>query len=285
MAYREDDIDPVQVGIRVAKWVAVFVIGLILVFGTFYTVKSGEEGVLLTFGKAAPEGIPPGLHVKFPMVQKVIKFDVKTQKYEADAAAASSDLQVVSTKIAVNYHLTPGTTPTLFKDIGASYEDRVIQPSVQEVVKSTTAKFSAEDLITRREDVKLQLQSALYERLITRSIVVEDISITNFDFSESFNQAIEQKVTAEQLKLKAERDLERIRIEAEQVSAKAEGEANAIVWKAKAETEQIRLIQDQLSESPQYIEWLKWSKWNGVLPMVMGGNGFTPLISIPTSKE
>ena len=269
--------EPVEIAVDTAKAVfkkvVIGVIVLILFFSSFYQISSGEEGVLLTFSKADPMAKAPGLHFKWPLLQRVIKFDMTTQKYETDASAASHDLQDVHTKVAVNYHLQPGKTPDIFSIIGVYYSDNIIQPSVQEVVKSVTAQYTAEELITKRAEVKEKINTVLKARLSPRNIVVEDLSITNFEFSEAFSHAIESKVTAEQLKLKAERDLERIRVEAEQVVAQAEGDS-----------QQIRLIQDQLAHSPQYIEWLKWSKWDGRLPTVMGG---TPLISVPvpTAQE
>jgi regulator of protease activity HflC (stomatin/prohibitin superfamily) len=255
---------------------------LIIIFGSFYTIESGQEGVLLTFSRAEIVAKDPGLHVKVPLVQKIVKFDVKTQKYEADATAASHDLQDVHAKVAVNYHLVPGATPKLFAELGAHYEDRIIQPNVQEVVKGVTAQYSAEELITKRSEVKNAITVQLKDRLTARDIVVEDISITNFEFSESFSNAIEQKVTAEQLKLKAERDLERIKIEAEQQAAQARGQRDAQIALAQGEQESIRLIQQELTRSPQYIEWLKATKWDGRLPMVTGGA--TPMITLSESQ-
>jgi len=243
----------------------VVVVVLILLFTSIVIVGAGQRGVLLTFGKPGELALTEGLHFKIPFAQKVIKIDVKTQKYEADSSAASRDLQVVSTKIAVNYHLVPELTPELYKTIGVTYQDRVIQPAVQEVVKATTAQFTAEELITKRADVKDKIKELLQERLIQRGIIVEEISITNFDFSESFNSAIEEKVTAEQLKLKAARDLERIIIEKEQIITQAEAEAQSLkLQKMEITPDLIKLRQIEVQRTA--IE-----KWNGVLPQVTGG--------------
>jgi len=236
-----------------------------LLFASIYIISAGERGVLLTFGKPSMEAQGEGLHFKIPLVQSIKKMDVKTQKYESDSSAASKDLQVVSTKIAVNYHLVPANVPILYSEIGKDYQDRVIQPMVQEVVKASTAQFTAEELITRRPEVKEKIKELLKERLMERDIIVEDISITNFDFSESFNAAIESKVTAEQLKLKAERDLERIKIEAAQE-----------IESAKAEAESLRLQKQQIT--PDLIKLreieaqiLAIEKWDGIMPQVTGG--------------
>lgn len=238
------------------------VIILILIFGSFYTISAGERGVLLTFGKPSPVVISEGLHFKIPIAQKVIKMEVRSIKYEADASAASKDLQIVSAKIATNYHLIPESVPEIYSTLGLSYAERIIQPMEQEIVKATTAKFTAEELITKREEVRQEIKNLFTERLRQRGIVVEEISITNFDFSGSFNAAIESKVTAEQLKLKADRDLERIRVEAEQRITQAKAEAEAIKIQAQAITSQ---------GGKDYVQLQAINKWNGQLPGVTGG--------------
>lgn len=260
-------------------WIVLFAfLGLVMVFGGFYTIDSGEKGVLLTFGKASPVPSGEGLHFKIPIVQQVVKFDVRTQKVGADASAASKDLQTVKAQVAVNYHLVADEVVNVYSSLGTGFDERVIQPSVQEVVKAVTARFTAEELITKRPVVKEEILLLLKERLQSRNIIVEDISITNFDFSESFNVAIEQKVTAEQLKLKAVNDLERIKIEAEQAQASAIGEKLASIARAEGQAQSIMIVDQQLKNSPQYVEWFKVDKWDGHLPMVTGGA--TPLISI-----
>jgi len=247
----------------ILAFVILFIV-LPAIFSAAYTIKAGERGVLLTFDKPSPDAVGEGLHFKFPFAQKIVEIDVKTQKYVAEASSSSQDLQIVSTSIAVNYHLTPSTVPKLYQEIGLSYEDRIIQPAVQEVVKAVTARYTAEELITRRADVKNDIHSELRERLQIRGMVVEDISITNFDFSESFNDAIESKVTAEQLKLKAETDLERVELEALAIRLQVQ-EINAeFIEFKRLENEKFALEQ-----------------WNGILPQVTGGA--TPFVSIDTS--
>jgi regulator of protease activity HflC (stomatin/prohibitin superfamily) len=253
---------------------AIAIIGLIVLFGSFYIVGAGERGVLLTWGKPADYAIGEGLHFKIPMVQEVIIIDVKTHKYEADASAASKDLQIVSTKIAVNYRVVPETVPELYRTVGLAYEDRVIQPAVQEVVKATTAQFTAEELITRRSEVKDNIKLLLRERLSDRGISVEDISITNFDFSSSFNSAIEAKVTAEQEALAARNKLEQVKYEAEQRVARAEAEAQAITLQAQS-------INSQGGKDYVTLKWIE--KWDGKVSLIGSGSGVTPILDMRTA--
>ncbi|MDP3043445.1 MAG: prohibitin family protein [bacterium] len=245
---------------------AVFV-SVIIIFGSMGTIGAGERGILLQFGAVKDRVFDEGLYFKIPFVQQVVKIDVKMQKDEVPASASSKDLQIVTSKIAINYHLSPDKVNNIWQDVGKDYNSRIISPSIQEAVKAVTARFTAEELIIKREDVKEQIKINLAERLIKNNIIVDEINITAFDFSQSFNEAIEAKVTAEQLKLKAERDLERIKIEADQKVVEAEGKAKAIKTEAQA-----------LMSNPQVVE-LRWiEKWDGKVPAYWGSA--SPFIGI-----
>ena len=240
------------------KGLIVFVAILILA-SSIGTIGAGQRGVLLQFGAVQDRVLGEGLYFIIPFIQTVEKIDVRIQKDEVPASASSKDLQIVTSKIAINYHLDPSMVNVVWQDIGKDYNSRIIAPSIQEAVKATTANFTAEELIIKREDVKDQIKANLLDRLALNHIVVDELNITAFDFSESFNQAIEAKVTAEQLKLKSERDLERIRIEAEQKVVEAEGKAKAIRTEAQA-----------LSANAKVVE-LRWiEKWNGEVPEYWG---------------
>lgn len=251
---------------------AAFVIGLLVViFGSVYIVSAGERGVVLSWGRVQEIPSTEGLHFKVPIKDEVVKIDIKTQKYEAPASAASRDLQIVSTNIAVNFHLEGSKTPELYKTVGLSYGDRLIQPAVQEVVKASTAQYNAEELITRRPEVKDLIKQGLIERLGSRGIVIEEVSLTDFDFSDSFNAAIEAKVTAEQNALAEKNRLAEIEYRAQQRVTQAEGEASAI----KAQAEAIRA-----QGGSEYVQ-LQWiEKWNGQMPNIVLGDGAKPLINL-----
>lgn len=262
----------------------VAILVLFIIFGTIYTIPAGYRGVVLTFGKPSMDAKGEGLGFKIPLMQKIVKMDVKTQKYESDASAASRDLQVVTAVIAVNYHIVPEMTPDIYKNIGLAYNERITQPTVQEVVKASTAQFTAEELITRRPEVKQMIKDLLVERLQTRGIVVEDINIVNFDFSKSFNDAIEAKVTAEQNALQAKNKLEQIKYEAEQTVAKAQAEAEALRLKKQSITpELVQLSQIEVQSKALDVQREAITKWNGMLPQVTGNN--IPFIGIDLTPE
>lgn len=207
---------------------AVFLVVLILgPFRPWVIVPAGHRGVVLQLG-AVSGTLGEGFHFILPVIQKVVQVNVQIQKSETNAAAASKDLQTISSKIALNYHVDPETVSRIFQQIGLAYESKVIDPAVQEAVKAITAKYTAEELITKRQQVALEIQELLTNRLRKSNIVVDAFSIVNFEFSQEFNKAIEAKQTAEQLALKAQRDLQRVKIEAEQKITQAKAEAEAL---------------------------------------------------------
>ena len=244
---------------KIVSRTAIWLVVIIILFGSFGTIGAGERGVLLQFGAVKDKIFGEGLYFKIPVVHEVVKIDVKIKKDEVDASASSKDLQIVTSRIALNYHLAPDSVNKIWQEIGKDYNVRIIAPSIQEAVKAVTAKFTAEELITKREEVKEKIKANLAERLLEHAIMVDEFNIIDFYFSEAFNVAIEAKVTAEQLKLKAERDLERIKIEKEQKITEAEGKAQAIRIEAQA-----------LTSNPKVVE-LRWiEKWDGEVPTYWG---------------
>jgi regulator of protease activity HflC (stomatin/prohibitin superfamily) len=215
-------------GIVITGGVLIGLILLILIVNPFYMVSAGERAIVLEFGKPQPLAVAEGLHLRIPIYQTIVKMDTRTQKYEAELSAASKDLQTVSTKIAINYRVNPESVVELYKTVGIDYASKIIQPIEQEANKAMTARYTAEELITKREEVRDGMKALLVERLIARGIKVEELSIVNFDFSASFNSAIEAKVTAEQQALKAQRDLERVKFESQQQLAVKEAEAQGL---------------------------------------------------------
>ncbi len=238
---------------------------VILVSSSVVIVGPGQRGVVLNFGAVSPNVWEEGLHFKIPVYQNVVRMDVRVQKETTEAAAASKDLQDIHSTIAVNYNVIPDKAGWVFQNIGAGYRERVIDPVTQEVVKATSAKYTAVELITNREKVRSEIKEMLKERLLEYNISVVDVSIVNFAFSKQFTQAIENKQTAEQMALKAQRDLERVKIEAQQKIAQAQAEAEALRLQKQNITPE--LVELRRIEAMQ--EAIR--KWNGVMPSVTGG--------------
>ena len=207
--------------------------------------------------------------------------EVRTLLYVKGTSAASKDLQTVTTEITVNYAPDPNSINILYKEVGLNYQNRIIAPAVEEVVKQVTANYNAEELITKRSQVKNDIEFEITKRLNIFNIQTQVISITDFQFSDLFSRAIESKVEAEQKAQKAENDLIRIEVEARQAEAQAIGIAKANIAQAEGEAEAIRVINAALASNPEYLDWLKTQAWDGRLPLVVGQGG-TPFIQIPT---
>ena len=280
------------------------IIVAILIVSSVKIVDAGNRGVLLSFGAVdVSRSLNEGIHFVVPVRDNVVQMEVRTQRITEDAAAASGDLQDVRTQVALNYHLDPDNSQNVYKSLGLDYANRVIVPAIQESVKQVTARFNAEELITQRESVKNEIEQQIRTRLAPYNMVVDAISITEFEFSADFVRAVEAKVAAQQRALQAQNELRRIEIEAQQAEARAVGEQQANiaraegvrqanVLQAQGEAQAITTIDEQLRQSPSYLEWLKSQKWDGQLPLVVGGagsggsgSGVTPFIEIPTSRN
>ena len=268
----------------VALGIVILIIIGVVVTASVKIVDSGHRGVLLHWN-AVDLTNPPldeGLHFVVPFQDDVVNIEVRTLKYASEARSASKDLQTVETTVTVNYHPDKEAIHRLYKNLGLDYENRVIQPAIEETVKQVTANYNAEELITKRPLVKDDIEFSIRERLNQFDVVTEVISITDFEFSPLFSRAIESKVEAEQKALQAENDLRRIEVEARQREANAIGLANANIAEAKGEAEAIAIINQALAQNPNYLEWLKTQAWDGKLPLVVG-NGGTPFIQIPVT--
>ena len=244
-------------GSRVSSTIAV-ILGIViilggLIFSMFTTVPAGQRGVVIRFGAVTGRILDEGLQTKVPFFDSVVKMSVQTQKYEANATSASGDLQDVNTTIALNWHLDPSMAADIYKNVGMDFIERLAAPAIQETVKQVTAKYIAEDLILKRDEVKNAITANLSERLLSRGIVIETVSITNFRFSDTFTAAIEAKVSAEQAVLEARNKLERVKVEAQQREEEARGEANARIAKAEGEAEYIRIVTDAQIAANQAI--------------------------------
>ncbi len=290
---------PIIVGVLVIAVVAATVFG-----GVYVTVPAGYRGVVLTWGK--PTGIfDEGLHFKMPITQTVVMMTVQIQKAESSEATASKDLQQVTTTVAVNYKLDPSKVMEIYRTLRHDYADKVIKPNIEESLKATTALFTAEELITKRADLKATFDDILDERLRVFGIDLLAVAFTDFQFSLSFNDAIEAKVTAEQSALEAKNKLEQIRYEAQQqiiqaeaeknaTIARAEGEAEALLIASRAEAqamlieanataEAIQFITSQMN--PEYAQYKWLEEWDGRLPLYIGGEGEGILIDLSSLQE
>jgi len=252
--------------------IILIVIGSVVVSGSFYTVRAGEKALVFTWGKITSV-TSEGLHFKIPVMQTVSKVDIRTQKAEAPAAAASKNMQTVSTVVTLNYHLDQDKLDVLYSKVGLDVENKIIAARIQETVKAVVARYTAEELLTLREQLKNEISESLTRQLLEYNIVVDagGVQITNFDFARSFNEAIEDKQVAEQKALTAKNNLERVKVEADQKIAQARGEAESIRIQAEA-------IRAQGGK--EYVNLKAIEKWDGKLPVYTGGNNPLPFLEI-----
>jgi len=271
-----DEFNEITQGLKKIPKLYVFIgiaIVALFVFRPWVQVGPGTRGVVLNFGAVQKNVLNEGLHFLIPVMQKAAIVNVQIQKATTETVAASSDLQDVTSTLALNYHVLPDMANVVYQTIGIEFKDRVIDPAILEVVKAVSARYTAEELITKRPLVSEEMRQALTERLKIHNIVVDAFSIVAFSFSKVFTEAIESKQTAEQLALKAKRDLDRISVEAEQTITAAKAEAEALrLQKANISGDLIELR--RIEANLKAIE-----KWNGVLPQVTG-NGGVPLIGL-----
>lgn len=221
-------------------------------------INAGERGVLMQFGQVQEIVLGEGIHIIFPIINTVKKISVKIQKQEISAEASAKDLQAVFTDVALNWHIIPEETNIVFQNIGDEQDIivKIINPAIQEVLKAVIAKYTAEEIVTKREEVKAGVDNTLTTRLHEYHIVVDDISLVHVNFSNQFNQAVEAKQIAEQ-------DAKR----ADFIALKAAKEAAAKVNLAQGEAEANKLLRETLSDDileRQFVE-----KWDGKLPLIM----------------
>lgn len=237
----------------------VLVLGIILMFGCIRTIKSGQVGIRVQFGKVVDTEMNEGINFKMPLVEKIVKINIQVQKVELKTGGASKDLQDVNTTIAVNYRVDGKKATSLYKNVGKKYEEIVLQPAIQESIKAVTSQYTAEELITNRSEVSKKCMETLDNKVKSYGLIIDNFNIIGFNFSAEFNKAIEEKQVAEQKVLTAKQELEKEKIEAEKKLVKAEAEKKANELLNQTLTDEV-LMQ-------QFIE-----KWNGELPKVTDGN-------------
>ena len=249
---------------RIVIPIVIVVILCVVAFNAFVVVDAGHTGVVVTMGKVNEGVLQEGIHLKIPFIQSVVKIDNRIQKLEVTTEAFSKDLQSVDTTLAINYRVDTAKSYSIYKNIGANYESVLVTPAVNEVLKAITATYTAEETVTNRALISDGLVTGLNEKLNSIGLYVTDVNIIDFDFSEAFITAIEEKQVAQQQLLKAE-------TEKKTAITNAEAEAEAAKVRADGEAEANNTISKSLTS--EVLENKKIEKWNGELPRVTGDGG------------
>jgi prohibitin 2 len=274
----------IQNKLKILAGIVTFVVIIVIMSESVVIIQAGHRGVVLYLGAVENRVLGEGMHFIIPFAEQVIQMEVRTLKYQAEASAASNDLQEVQTVIALNYHINPSQTNAIYQQLGGDYADRIIAPTIQESVKASVAKFNAEELITKRETAKGVIAAAIRNTLSNRDLVVETVFITDFKFSQAFANQIESKVVAFQKYLTEQNNLKAIQVVANQTVVQAQAQARANVAKATGESQAIKIITEQLKQSPQYLNWQAINRWNGQMPYALGGGGF-PFFQLPIQQQ
>lgn len=249
--------------------VAALVIGL----GSWGTIDTGNRGIVLNLGKATGEIKGEGFFWKTPIFESIKEVSVRTWKVQDETEAASKDLQQVNTTVALNISQSPSAVAAIYQQYGTNWDETFVDPALKESQKAVIARFTAEQLVTQREQVRGQIADLVRSKLEPKGFHVEAANIVNLRFSDSFNHAIEAKVTAEQNALAAQNKLAQVQFEAQQAAAEANGRALAITAESNA-----------LRSNPQILQLRAIEKWDGKLPSIIGG-GATPFINVPTGSD
>src|SRR5215217_5853794 len=251
--------------LKILAAIVTFIIIIVVISESVVIIQAGHRGVVLYLGAVENKVLGEGLHFIIPFAEQVIQLEVRTLKFQADASAASNDLQEVASVIALNYHIDPSKANAIYQQLGADYTSRIIAPTIQESVKASVAKFNAEELITKRETAKAVIAQAIRNTLSARNILVETVFITDFKFSEAFASQIEQKVVAFQKFLTEQNNLRAVQVVANQTVVQAQAQARSNVARAEGESQAI-------------------NRWNGQMPYALGSGGF-PFFQLPLQPQ
>ncbi|MBN2085093.1 MAG: prohibitin family protein [Anaerolineales bacterium] len=247
---------------KLGRWpilIGAVALAVVIISLSVYTVPAGSVGIITRWG-AVNRVSMPGIGIRWPLMEEIQLMTVRTQKDQVDATAASKDLQRVTSTIAVNYHLDGSHAVDVFQNVGMEYQDILLAPAIQNIFKATTAQYTAEELITKREEVRLRAEEALVAQLSIYHVIVENFNIVNFDFSPEYNAAIEAKQVAQQQVETAKQKLAQAEVEAETAIVQAQGQADAQA-----------ILQKSGALTPEYLQYLAITKWNGILPLATGG--------------
>ncbi|MBQ1371668.1 MAG: prohibitin family protein [Oscillospiraceae bacterium] len=259
---------------------ALFCAGLIAL-SCIQTVPTGHTGVLTTFGKVEDTTLDSGVHFVLPW-QQVVKMDNRVQKQTAELSCFSSDIQEVNLTYTINYQIKKSDAQNIYRNIGVSYYETVIQPCITESVKVVTARYSAEQLVGKRNDLASAIEGDLSEKLLGYNIELVSTSIENMDFTDTFTEAVEAKQVAQQNKLRAETEASQKVIEANAAAevrkVNADAEAYELLKKAEAEAEANRKLSESLTQ--ELINYTYAQTWDGKLPTVMAGEQSSSMIPV-----
>ena len=267
---------------RIVATVLVVVIALIFAISCFSFVPTGHTGVVTLFGKVEDYTLDSGVHFKNPFA-RVIKMDNRIQKESVELSCFSSDIQEVEVVFTLNYQISKEYAMNSYKTIGKNYFDTAVSPIITESVKTVAARYTAEDLINKRNELAMAIETDMKEKLLIFNIELVSTSIEDMDFTDAFTDAVEAKQVAAQNKLRAETEAAQRVVEAEAEAqirrVTAEAEAYEILQRAEAEAQANQKLAESITD--RLIEYRYYEVWDGKLPQMVMGESTTPMVQIP----
>ena len=267
---------------RIVAAALVIIIALIFAISCFSFVPTGHTGVVTLFGKVENYTLDSGIHFKNPFA-RVIKMDNRIQKESVELSCFSSDIQEVEVVFTLNYQISKEYAMNIYKTIGKNYFDTAVSPIITESVKTVAARYTAEDLINKRNELAMTIEADMKEKLLAFNIELVSTSIEDMDFTDAFTNAVEEKQVAAQNKLKAETEAAQRVVEAEAEAeirrVTAEAEAYEILQRAEAEAQANQKLAESITD--RLIEYRYYEVWDGKLPQMVMGESTTPMVQIP----
>ena len=258
--------------IKIILGVIAFIL-LILLLGSVRTVPTGYVGIKTIFGKVQDDVIQEGLNLKKPFIEKIVKIDCRTKKIEKTSESSTKDMQTVNTTVAVNYSVNKETANILYKEVGKDYEEIIINPAILESIKSSMAQYTAEELITKRAEVSNKIQNTLNEKISKRGFTITEFNLTNIDFSDEYDKAIESKAVKQQEVVTAKAELDKAKIDNQKKIENAKAEAEVMKQQNREITNKTLELK-KLEVQEQLIK-----KWDGKLPSTSLGNNI-PMLNL-----
>lgn len=273
-------------GTGIGIFIVIFV--AITMFLGIYTIEQGYRGVVLRFGKVI-DIADSGVHFKIPYVDTVHKMSVRTVKITNKISVYSKDIQGADVVISMNYHLAADKVQNIYTDAGLNYDEKLINPQLLAKPKDVFGKYNAVNIVQARETLTSEIQKELEKKFERTGIVIESVQIENIDFSDAYENSVEERMKAEVEVQKVQQNLAREKINADMMRTKAQGEADARLAQAeaqaksielvgKAEAQAIRAKSEAMKENPSYIQMMQAEKWDGKLPVTMIPNGSLPIL-------
>lgn len=265
--------------------VLIAIVAIIVIFNCFSVVNEGFIGVKYRFGKIVNPSLTAGLNFHIPFMEEIRPIDIREQVYEVTTDAYTSDTQTVDQlKLKLNYCYDGTQLPEIIRAIGVeNVEAKLLVPNVAKISKDEIGKVKAEDLVQNRSTVQNAIYESLKETLESQGVIVTAFAIENLSFDDAFEQSIQAKVIAAQDALKMQNKTAEKEEEAKQKVIAAQAEADSQKIKADAEAYAIEQVQKQLTNSPNYIDYMKIQNWDGKLPAAVGD--VNPFVAIDASSS